>query len=305
MNELVSSFWQGIFGVKEYDNLVIDVINSQMDIVKVNTSNNTNSDDNSNSNGSNNKSSGNYINIPVFKNVKFRQEMCLALSKRDVVAMEYCIDVLQSSSGSGSSSGGSGGNKSQPALTYSNINDNIIMLLKKSLSEIKTLQVRYKALSILINDSDDIDRIESYLLDSGLCFYSGNEVIELIHRRESLLKKKLSSQRITGNSKTATDNNTGNFRLQLVLAKKKALVTNLLIRRDVDGLKELLHYSGGSGGEGDDKTYTQEETVALLFLNRCDGVEILLRDAINSCNLQQIENTLSYACYVYGTYRCV
>ena len=151
---------------------------------------------------------------------------------------------------------------------------------ERLLSEISSLQVKFQDIKSIASNCEELGLVEEFLLSCGKVGYSGPEMYEAVELRQTLLSE-------------AIDKNNQNIISSIPKIKHKALLTNMLISRDMESLRSSLDSSPA-------EFLSLNESIAVQSINidyeKCLG---LLQEAISSRSILDLDNILAYMSYHY------
>jgi hypothetical protein len=222
------------------------------------------------------------LSTGVFIAVSKRCDLLDAMFRRDISAMTAWLTTDRSEQSTMNLS---------DYIVNANIHGIIVLLAERLLNELLSLQDDAKSLSSIASSPEQISFVEEFLLSCGKVGYSGPEMIESISFRQQLLSQLLSM------------NKQGAYVLPkefIATTKHKAMLSNLMISRDMEGLKSCLEKITGDALNYETYRYLPEFIAAKEMLSDYARCISQLRDAMEKESLEDLEDAL--ASMAYGNY---
>jgi hypothetical protein len=274
----VAQFWEGMFGNKKYKSLAEKQLVSSM------------------------LRGHDRLNDPgifelglshIFPAVAVREQLYQAMYGRDIEEMERIISVLSVKTNSHASS-------SVP----SSLGGYAFVYCQRLFNELTTLKQQFQNIKLLINSSsstmsssfNELPLIEEFLFSCGKVSYTGKEMFEAVEVRQRLYNNGMK----TGGSSFAESSKS----IQL-----KAMVTNLMISRDFDGLSKVINewkqstgefsinHTSGASGSSPNNSFPDELQFAESMVNDYSQAMNNLRSAIEKKDIELIDYSLSISSY--------
>lgn len=209
---------------------------------------------------------GNAVDTHIFPSIAQRQLLCDAMFSRDLLRMQNVLKLMSSHTGG-------------QAYVYGHKLINDIVSLQNTFTNIQTVAKKFSDLGV----------VEDFLLSCGRVAYTGPEMFKAVELRQELVS-------------TAVELRDNKAIEDLPKIKAKALLTNLLISRDVEALKtQLDHIRNGMYGQ-DDLTLLSECQVAEKIIRSHGKMQKQLHQAIESRDIDQLDTIIAQSAFSYFYY---
>jgi hypothetical protein len=249
-----SHFWQGVFGLAEFDHEVTNIVDAAIAPAPVTASLDIDGDA--------------MAPPPLMHAVHTRNEMRAAIAARDLPKLELLLEE----------------NGKEPVP----VEGNVTILAYNMANDLRALIREGKALQHLVQGPQDMDKIERYLQSCAQRGFNGPHVVAAATMRERLLKEHALS--LTGQQQTE-------FLSRMAAIKKDAMLTNMMITRDMDGLKRLLQSEDAS-------VVIPAERLSRALVEELGPLDRRLnRLTASGASLDEVESALALAVYSFGAYR--
>jgi hypothetical protein len=164
-------------------------------------------------------------------------------------------------------------------------------------SEILGLQRTFQDITELARSYGELSMVEDFLLSCGRLGYSGPEMFQAVELRQELVAQGVQQRR-------------KNVHSDLPMIKQKALVSNLLISREMtaiedrlDELRSAASYppanpaAGGASLLPQELLHTAECSAAEELLQEYEHTLVLVKSAIKTRHMNQLDQALAQAAY--------
>ncbi|RYG69876.1 hypothetical protein EON64_01645 [archaeon] len=207
--------------------------------------------------------SSSVVNLHVFPAVCERQLLYDAMFSRDLFRVQTILKLLDGHTGGHAAVWG-----------------------QKLANEISILQKTWLNLKTSVRKFADLRLVEEYLLNCGRVGYTGPEMFEAVDLRQNVV-----SHAVERGDKKAVE--------ELPRVKFRALMTNLLISRDVNALRVKLQAVQDSYHDFNEFSALPEYQVASSLVEQYERNQVRLSSAIQSRGIEELDAAIATAAYSY------